>query len=333
LDEIYNWLKKLNFYDFSNKSVLIIGGGEMAKQYALASKKLKVNDITIITKTGKNISQFSIDNKLNLLTGGYEKHLSSIEKKDLIIIATPISSLISATKLAIESGQDNILMEKPGSLFAHKLLELANLTSSQEVRVAYNRFVYPNVHKLKQLINEDEGITSCRFTFTERLSKINFQKENSDVYHMWGISNSLHVISLSFYLIGIPKEIYPHQYGKLEWHPTGSIFVGSGLSVNNIPFSYHADWGSGGRWGIEVNTKKNSYQLIPLEELYFCPREGENWAKVSFEKSFPQIKQGIAEEVAIMLHGDKEYKAHLPSLEEASRFNKIAEKIFSYNIT
>jgi len=132
-------------------------------------------------------------------------------------------------------------------------------------------------------------------------------------------------------LIGMPREIFPHQYSQLEWHPTGSIFVGTGITERDIPFSYHADWGSGGRWGIEVNTAENSYQLIPLEDLFACPRDTGTWKKINFKKSFPEIKQGIAEEVAVMLEGSKKYHNMLPDLEKTSKYNKLAENIFGYS--
>ena len=183
-------------------------------------------------------------------------------------------------------------------------------------------------------IPDDEdfgGITSCRFTFTERLGSIDFTKDKPEVYQRWGISNSLHVITMAFELIGMPKEMHSHQYRNLEWHSSGSIFVGDGISSSDIPFSYHADWGSGGRWGIEVNTKENSYQLIPLEDLYVCKKDTGTWNHIEFKSSFPDIKQGITEEIAIMLDEDKEFRDKLPSLNKTVRYNKIAEKIFGYD--
>ena len=159
---------------------------------------------------------------------------------------------------------------------------------------------------------------------------MDLKKDEPEVYHRWGISNSLHVISMAFELIGMPKDIQTYQHGKLDWHPTGSIFVGSGISDKEIPFSYNADWGSGGRWGIEVNTKENSYQLIPLEELYVCPKGSTIWNCVPFDSAFPDVKQGIAEEVAIMLDDQNQKKIELPTLEMAAKLIKFGEKIFGY---
>jgi len=134
-----------------------------------------------------------------------------------------------------------------------------------------------------------------------------------------------------FDLIGFPKEFLFYQSGKLEWHPTGSIFVGSGLSENNIPFSYHADWGSSGRWGIEIMTNENSYRLISLEELSVCRKNSFEWEKINFDVSFPIAKQGVCEEIAVMLHEKLEEKIPLVTLNKAAKFNQMAEKILGYD--
>ena len=331
MNEICNWLENFKNLNFSNKSSLIIGGGEISKQHILALTKLGVSDITVISDKGKNISAFCNDKKIKLLTGGFEKNLANIEKKDLTIIATPIPKILSATEMAIQHDQTNILIEKPGSLFSKELEYASKSLSKFQIRVGFNRLVYPNFHKLKNLCEKEGGITSCRFTFTERISKIDFKKKMPDVYKRWGISNSLHPISMAFELIGLPKKIYSQQYGNLKWHPTGSLFVGYGLSKQEIPFSYHADWGSGGRWGIEVNTSENSYQLIPLEDLFVCKKDTGVWNQVKFKKSFADIKQGITEEIAIMLDDDKKYINLLPSLKKTSEYLKTAETIFGYN--
>jgi predicted dehydrogenase len=327
--EHYDWLKNIGSLQFTNKKVLIIGGGMIAKQYALAFLKFNITNITIIAKTGSGISNFCTEKNIVLLSGGFEKHLPNFEKMNLVIIATPIPILIKATKLCIENGQDNILIEKPGSLYSDELLSLSNDYPNQRIRIAYNRLVYPNLHKLKQLINSEGGVTSCRFTFTEWFDRIEFEKDESIVYQRWGISNSLHVISMAFDLIGLPKEITTTQSGKIDWHVSGSKFTGCGISENDIPFTYHADWGSGGRWGIEIFTKENTYLLISLEELYVCPKFTGQITPVEFEIAFPDVKLGIPEEIAIML--DNPSHIDLVSLEYACKLNKITEKIMGYS--
>ena len=238
---------------------------------------------------------------------------------------------MDVAKLAIDSGQKKILIEKPGSLYSDKLISFSKQLTDQTVRIGYNRLLYPSFHKLKSLTEQEGGIISCNFNFTEWIHTINFERYSSEVYSRWGISNSLHVISMAMELIGMPKSLSSFQQGTLDWHPSGSAFVGSGISENDIPFSYHADWNSAGRWGVEVMTKKNAYRLIPLEGLFVCHKGSVNWEPVQLNTAYPKIKTGIAEQIAIMLNDKKEKEIGLITLEKASEYNKLAEKILAYS--
>lgn len=44
----------------------------------------------------------------------------------------------------------------------------------------------------------------------------------------WGIANSLHVISMAHYLIGLPEQMRRYRFGKPDWYPSGDRFVGAG---------------------------------------------------------------------------------------------------------
>ena len=333
INEKYDKLKKINSYQLDGKSVLIIGGGYMGKEYAHVLEQLGINDVTIVTKSPKQASDFSAKFDYTILDGGFEKQLSSVGKKDLVIIAIPTELLISATKLAIKTGQTRILLEKPGSLFHQELFSLNEIIDKQKVRIAYNRLLYPNFHKIKQLAKNEGGITSCKFDFTEWIHKIPFGVYQQDEYTLWGISNSLHVISMAFELIGMPKEIASFQFGKLDWHTSGSIFVGAGMSEENIPFSYHANWESSGRWMVEIMTKENSYRLMPLEEIHVCKKGTVEWKSVDFQVAFQELKFGIAEQVVTMLDDELEDEIGMVTIEKAIEYNKIAEKIFGYDTT
>jgi len=131
-------------------------------------------------------------------------------------------------------------------------------------------------------------------------------------------------------LIGLPKEMQPYRFGKLKWHPSGDRFVGAGVTQENIPFSYHADWQSAGRWVIEVMTPQNAYRLIPLEQLYQCRKGSFNWELVETTSAFPELKQGIAEQTAIMLCPEMEQVIPLVTIDEAVEYTKLAEQIFRY---
>ena len=331
--EKYNELINIHSHKINDKSILIIGGGYMGKEYARALEELGISDVTIISKSPKKSSDFSKKFSYSILDGGFEKQLQTLNKKDLVIVTTPIELLVPVTKLAIKTGQTTILLEKPGSLFHQELSSLDKMINTQKIRIAYNRLLYTNFHKLKQLVKNEGGIISSKFDFTEWTHKISFDKHQENIYKFWGISNSLHVINMAFELIGMPKEINSFQSGSLDWHPSGSIFTGTGISVKNIPFSYNANWKSTGRWMIEIMTKENSYRLMPLEKIFVCKRGMLEWELVNFETSFPDLKPGIAEEIVTMLDNKLEDGIGMITIQKAIEYNKLAEKIFGYDTT
>jgi predicted dehydrogenase len=327
IPENYNWLTNLPIRNFQDKSIILIGTGPMAKEYAIAFKKMNIHNVTVISKIEKETTDFSTSFDFKVLHGGYKKHLPTLPKSDLVVIVTPIPQLLDTAQIAIDSGQTNILIEKPGSLYSDELLSFSKQLTTQTVRIGYNRLLYPSFHKLKSIVKE-ERITSCHFDFTDWVHTIDFKKYPSNVYSRWGISNSLHLISMAMELIGMPKILTPHNFGSLDWHPSGSIFTGSGISEKNILFSYNADWESAGRWGIELKTTENTYRLIPLEGLFVCHKKSVNWEEIQLDISYPDVKPGIAEEIAAMLTDDKDFG--LITLEKASEYNKLAEKILNY---
>lgn len=328
----YKETLNINNLDFHNKRILIIGASWMADQYCKAFSIMGIEDVSVVSKSVTSSINLCQKHGYRPYHDGYELNCQKLGEHDLVVIATPIHELIPAAKCAVASGNKNILIEKPGSLYSAELLNWADELKGKDVRVrvAYNRLTYPNFIKLKDLIQSEGGITSCRYTFTELLHTINFDKNRPDAYERWGISNSLHVISMAHDLIGMPKELNALQSGYLEWHPSGDRFVGSGITESNIPFSYHADWNSAGRWGIEVMTKENAYRLMPLEQIFRCKRGTFEWEKVNFEVPYAEVKQGIAEEVAIMFYPQLEESISLMTLNKAASFTRLAELIFNY---
>jgi len=110
MKEYYNWLTKIGKLNFEKKSVLIIGGSELVLSYLDALKKLGIRDITIIADTGKRLKNYCNNNHIELLLGGYEKHLSNVKKMDLVIIATPIQLTLDAANMSMKNGQNCILL-------------------------------------------------------------------------------------------------------------------------------------------------------------------------------------------------------------------------------
>lgn len=81
------------------------------------------------------------------------------------------------------------------------------------------------------------------------------------------MGNSSHVADMAFFLGGFPKEMVTHKSGSLDWHPSASVFAGSGVSDRGAVFSYQANWSSPGRWKVEALTDKHRLLYCPLEKL------------------------------------------------------------------
>lgn len=324
-------IKDLNFED---KRVLLIGGGWMGKQYCVALKVMKIKDVTIVTRTKKTASECQRQFGYTASEGGYKKVVSKLEHPfDLVIVATPVHTLKSIAMFVAHCGNRNILVEKPGSLYSSVIEKWSKEINDTDIRIriAYNRLVYPSLWKSKGLVNVEGGITSCFYTFTEWVRTINFNNNQPDCYRRWGVANSLHVISMAHSLIGFPKQICTYRSSSFPWHPTGARFVGAGITKSNIPFSYHADWESAGRWGIEIMTSHNVYRMMPLEQLYYCPKGSTDWKPIEISPAYPQVKIGVAEEIAVMLDKSLETFIPLVTLKKAALFTKFAENIFGYS--
>jgi len=325
------WVSAITGTDWSAKSVLVIGAGWMADQYAKALTAMGIADIGFISRSAESAPRLAETYGGTAYTGGFEKQLPDLPPYDLVIVASSVLMLVEATSLALEHGQTNILIEKPGALYPELLESLAHVVNGHQVRIAFNRVVYPNYLLLKELTDAEGGITSCMYTFTEWVHTIDFDKDEPEVYRRWGVGNSLHLISMAHDLIGKPAELATHQSGGLSWHPAGAIFTGSGMSDRGIPFSYHADWTSAGRWGIQVMTLENAYLLRPLETLKRCRKGTVTWEEMPFPIAYTEAKFGVAEELAAMLEPNLAGTPPLLTVDEVTAYIKLAERIFGYN--
>jgi predicted dehydrogenase len=188
----------------------------------------------------------------------------------LAILATPIESLGTHCRALITHGVEQILAEKPLVLqpdAARRLLETARQYDA-EVYVGYNRRMYASVQRAAEIIQEDGGVSSMTMDFTEAIFRLGPSNYADSVLRRWGIANSTHVIDTAMYLGGDIETVDATQEGNaVEWHPAGSIFYGSGKTVDDVPFSYHANWGAPGRWRLEINTADRKLLFAPMERL------------------------------------------------------------------
>ena len=249
--------------------IWLIGAGPMATDYVKVLNGLNV-DYDVIGRGENSAKRFHLATGIQPHIGGLENFLdNNPDRCTHAIVAVGVEALADSTKTLLNYGIKNILVEKPAGLYTTQIKEVAELARESNARayVAYNRRFYASVIEAQKIIEEDGGVTSFNFEFTEWAHKIEPLIKAPSVKENWFLANSSHVVDLAFYLGGKPKEISTFVGGELKWHPSGSIFSGAGVSETGALFSYQANWESAGRWSVEILTKDNRLYLCPLEEL------------------------------------------------------------------
>lgn len=288
--------------------VLIVGAGMMGYEYTNVLKSLNI-PFTVVGRSLESVEKFNSKSHHKAYHGGIENIFNQLNF-DIThaIVASSLADLVDNTIFLLNQNIKNILVEKPGSFDLQGLIDIQNEAkkTSSNVYIAYNRRFYGSVIEAKKRILKDGGISSFIFEFTEWshvISNHNIPKLNLE---NWFIGNSTHVIDTAFYLAGVPKKISGFTTGELQWHPKGSIFVGSGLTINNIPFSYHANWQAPGSWKLEVLTNKNRYIFRPFEKLHIQKLGDTNIELFQFDDTLDtKFKPGLYKQVDQFLNGNK----------------------------
>ena len=312
---------------------LLVGAGYMSSEYIKVLKNFPIK-LKVIGRGENNISILKKQYELDAFSGGLENYLiqNSSYIPDFGIIAVSINDLYSNTILLIKHGVKNILIEKPLVLNWDELLALEQLAIfyKTSIYIAYNRRFYCSVENLKELIKQDGGVSSIHFEFTEWIDVINKVGFTKEVLNKFFIANSTHVVDTVFHLIGKPENINTYVSGSsVDWHKSGSIFMGFGESEKKIPFSYTSNWGSPGRWAIEVLTKKNRFYLKPMEQL-FVQVHGSvliNEIEIDRKKDI-DFKPGIYHMVHTFLYNSN--KSDLCNISDLKSFFPFYEKIAGY---
>lgn len=313
----------------SKKNILLFGSGYMAEEYLKVLTDFNCN-IFVVGRNKEKAVKLAEKYKAMGFGGGVGV-FNDIDagKIDLAIIASSIDSLSDVSCASLDKGIKNILVEKPGALDLTELRTIRNrIGPDVNFRVAYNRRFYNSVIMLKKKIEEDGGPVGCFFDFTDRQKDIFYNTKSEKVVKRWGFANSSHVIDTAFYLIGFPSEINSSRAGSWECHPSGNVFVGCGRTQKCL-FSYFTTWAGGGRWSIELSTKKGRYKLSPMEELSFCSKDQFVWEKLDpQDDDDKRYKPGLYKMVKSVL-ADGNYD-NLTDLDEQIEMCKIINRIFGY---
>ncbi|MDG2228529.1 MAG: Gfo/Idh/MocA family oxidoreductase [Gammaproteobacteria bacterium] len=315
-----------------NKKVLLIGAGQMSKDYLRVMNSLDIS-IDIVCRRKESAESFEEETDHKVFSGGLKKYFQkNKEIPDYAIVAVNISNLMSISEILIRGGVKKILIEKPGAQTLKEINLLDRLATKNNVNayVAYNRRFYSSVTKAKDIIVQDGGVSSFTFEFTEWSHVIkNLDKEKSEM-QKWFINNSSHVVDLAFYLGGSPNFIntVSNGEGELSWHPAASSFSGSGKTINNAIFSYHADWSAPGRWGVEILTKNHRLILRPMEKLYVQEKGSVEIELAEIDDELDiEFKPGLYRQVEAFLKNEIE---SFCTVNEQKRMMDIYYKISNY---
>lgn len=289
------------------KNIFLIGTGSMAIDYAKVLMAQK-HSLTVIGRGPVSASQFEEITGIKPIIGGAENYLKTnpFSENSYVIIATGTQDLMQCLLTVLRAGASKVLVEKPAAVSILELLENnENLKPFyNRVYVAYNRRFYASVIEAQRLIEEDGGLQSMHFEFTEWAHKIEPLQKAPGVKENWFFANSTHVVDLAFYLAGLPADWHPYsKSGKLTWHRKTN-FTGAGITEKGVLFSYISNWESAGRWGIELLTDKRRIYLKPLETIGVQNRGTITIADYPFNDSLDrQYKPGLYKQVEEFLQG------------------------------
>ena len=303
--------------------IYLIGTGQMAIDYAKVLKELRT-PLIVIGRGASSANKFYESTQIKPEVGGLQQFLKDkvIEPNSKVIVATGTESLMTCLLMLIK--QENItdiLIEKPAAISITELLENeeALLDSNKNIFIGYNRRFYLSIQKALELIQEDGGLLSMHFEFTEWAHKIEPLIKADKVKENWFFANSTHVVDAAFYIAGNPTEMDCYISGNLSWHQP-SIFSGAGITKNNVIFSYKSNWESAGRWSIELFTKERKIILCPLETINIQKRGSIEINELPFENQIEtNFKPGLLKQVSSFIENQEnllKIKEHILNTKE-----------------
>ena len=249
--------------------ILLVGAGNMGKEYGKVLNALNIS-YSVVCRSEESAIKFNEEIGVMPIFGGLKNYLNgNNEIPDAAILAVNVEFLSSTVIELINWGVKEILVEKPAGLNRDEISEVyeASERADANVYVAYNRRFYASTQKALEIIEEDGGVSSFNFEFTEWAFQIEKTSHAPEVKEEWLLANSTHVIDLAFFLGGYPKEMCSFNSGSLDWHSRASKYAGAGISDKGIPFSYQANWDAPGRWAVEILTDEHRLYFRPMEKL------------------------------------------------------------------
>ena len=309
------------------KNVFLIGTGQMAIDYFAVLNKQNV-DITVIGRGKESAIKFEVITGIKPFVGGLDSYLTTnkLPENAYVIIATGTEVLMPSLLSILNAGANKILIEKPAAISESELIANEDKLKvySSNVYVAYNRRFYSSVLEAQKLIEQDGGLQSIHFEFTEWAHKIEPLVKAEGVKENWFFANSTHVVDLAFHLAGRPLDWKAFsKSGKLSWH-SKTNFVGAGITENGVLFSYLSNWESAGRWALELLTEKRRIYLRPMESLSVQEKGSVAIIEYKFDNHLDlQYKPGL------FLQVKEFFKSNSNNLLSINQHIEISKQIYS----
>lgn len=287
------------------ENIILIGAGPMAIAYAEVLNAMS-KTFTVIGRGEESAKKFEEKTKVKVYSGGISSYLekNTIKSNTFAVIATGTEVLMINLIALIDAGVSKILIEKPAAISIEELLrnEEKLLPYANKIFIAYNRRFYASVIEAERLINEDGGLLSMQFEFTEWAHIIEPLEKAPGVKENWFFANSTHVVDLAFFLAGKPVNWNAFsKTGSLSWHDKCN-FAGAGITEKGVLFSYLSNWESAGRWAIELLTKNRRIYLKPLEGLNVQLKGSVSISEHEFDDSLDkEFKPGLYKQVKTFL--------------------------------
>lgn len=291
------------------KTILIVGTGPMALDYA---KILLAQSIPfqIVGRGVESALKFESVTGIKPFVGGLEKYLenNTLPLNTYAVITTGTEALMPSLLLVLKGGAHKVLIEKPAAISIEELIENEDKLKafSENIFVAYNRRFYASVEEAHKLIEEDGGLQTMHFEFTEWSHIIEPLTKAPGVKENWFFANSTHVVDLAFYLAGKPAlwQAYS-KAGTLKWH-SKTNFTGAGITENGVLFSYLSNWESAGRWAVELLTEKRRIYLKPMEGISIQEKGTVAVVEHKFDNTADlEFKPGLKKQLEAYLNDDE----------------------------
>lgn len=287
-------------------------------------------EFTVIGRSAESARSFERKTGASVRQGGLTRAIATLGAPERAILATPVHRLSAHAAQLLEAGAKQVLIEKPGALREPGIRELSRIASYRgaEVFIAYNRRFFTSVRKAREMIDEDGGLLSLSFDFSEITERVLSRERPEEVLSRWLLANSSHVIDLAFHLGGMPREWAAFTQGSLEWHPSAAVFCGAGLTDKRAAFSYTANWNGPGRWGVELVTANRRLILRPMERVAVVETGSREMLHPELDYTLDiDFKPGIYEQTRAFLNNDV---SALCGLAEQLQMMQVYETIAAY---